>query len=95
MSDCYQARILIQILSGDPRNIQPEQSGTYTVCYINDCGAATTCYFHLTVRTNDDFSVPITWTDYDPGISYDFRDEFPELSEPTMVLDDWMIVEGL
>jgi len=71
-----------------------QQSGTYTVCYINDCGAATNCYFHLTVRSGEDFSAPITWPDYDPGISYDFRDEFSELSEPTMILDDCEGVVG-
>jgi len=70
------------------RDADQQQSGTYTVCYINNCGAATNCYFHLTVRSEADFSAPFTWPDYDPTLSYDFRDEFPELSEPAMVLDD-------
>lgn len=70
------------------------QSGTYTVCYINACGAATTCHFNLTVRTNSDFSAPFSWPEYDPTISYDFRDEYLDLSEPTMILDDCEGVVG-
>lgn len=76
------------------RNASSEHSGTYTVCYINDCGAENTTYYNLTVRTGSDFSAPITWSSYDPVIDYDFRDEFPELSEPTMILDDCEEVVG-
>ncbi|MBN1387841.1 MAG: T9SS type A sorting domain-containing protein [Bacteroidales bacterium] len=76
------------------RDAGADQSGTYTVCHINDCGAATTCHFHLTVRTSDDFSATFTWPEYDPTLSYDFRDEYPELTEPALILDDCEGVVG-
>jgi hypothetical protein len=70
------------------------EAGTYTVTFINECGATSSIYFTLTVFEGDDPSAPFTWTYYNPGISYDFRDEFPELEEPQNILDDCEGVVG-
>ncbi|MFO7575950.1 MAG: T9SS type A sorting domain-containing protein [Bacteroidales bacterium] len=75
-------------------NLTAEKSGTYTVFYTNSCGAQSQSYFHLTVRTDPDPSAPYDWPDYDPVINYDFRDEFPGLTEPTQDLDDCAGVVG-
>jgi len=76
------------------RDVEASQAGTYTVCLINECGASTTVYFNLTVLSLDDPAAPITWTPYDPVISYDFRDEYPDLTEPQNILEDCEGVEG-
>ncbi len=65
-------------------------AGTYTVEFRNECGAPTKGSFSISVRSD----LPITWQKYDPGLSYDFRDEFPALSEPTQDLDDCAGVVG-
>jgi hypothetical protein len=70
------------------RDATAAESGSYTVTFINECGATSSIYFTLTVFEGDDPSAPFTWSYYNPGISYDFRDEFPELSEPQNILDD-------
>lgn len=76
------------------RNSRTDQSGTYTASYINSCGATTTTYFNLTVRSNQDIAARYSWSTYNPVISYDFRDEFPGLSEPTQDLNDCPGVVG-
>ncbi|MCF8222369.1 MAG: T9SS type A sorting domain-containing protein [Bacteroidales bacterium] len=76
------------------RDAQYDQSGTYTVTYINSCGAFTSSYFHLTVHDNDDFYAEYQWKSYEPGLNYDFRDEFPDLTEPQEILDDCEEVVG-
>ncbi|MBN1307213.1 MAG: hypothetical protein JXA18_04810 [Chitinispirillaceae bacterium] len=37
---------------------------------------------------------PYAWPEHDPAISYDFRDEYPDLSMPTRDLDDCKGVAG-
>jgi hypothetical protein len=76
------------------RDVQANQSGTYTACYLNDCGAYSVQYFYLTVSNNPDIAAPYTWSSYDPTINYNFRDEFPALADPTMDLDDCPEVVG-
>jgi hypothetical protein len=76
------------------QDIQPGQSGTYTACYLNDCGAYSIQYFYITVVINPDVAAPYTWPSYDPAINYNFRDELPSLAEPTMDLDDCPEVVG-
>jgi hypothetical protein len=76
------------------RNTSENQSGTYTVNYLNSCGATTTAYFHLTVSSSADISAPFEWTPYNPVISYDFRDEFPAMTQPTQDLNDCPGVVG-
>jgi len=76
------------------KDARADQSGTYNVYYINSCGAITNQFFNLTVRTNQNASSPISWTAYDPVIDYDFRDEFPGMTMPTMDLDDCPGVVG-
>ncbi|MGC9471789.1 MAG: T9SS type A sorting domain-containing protein [Bacteroidales bacterium] len=76
------------------RNVGTGQAGTYTVCLINECGASTTEHFSLTVLTGEDPAAPFTWPSYDPVISYDFRDEYPDLTEPQNILDDCEGVVG-
>ena len=76
------------------RNIQPAQSGTYTAMYLNSCGAWTTSYFNVTVRSNSNIDDPYAWPSYNPSISYNFRDEFPALAEPTNELEDCAGVVG-
>lgn len=76
------------------RNMQPAQSGTYTAMYLNACGAWTTSYFNVTVRSSSNIDDPYVWPSYNPSISYNFRDEFPALAEPTMELNDCAGVVG-
>lgn len=76
------------------RNATPEQSGTYTTSITNTCGATTIHYFHLTVSRGHDYSSRFSWTPYDPSISYNFRDEFQDISEPTQDLNDCTGVVG-
>ena len=76
-------------------NIQTNQSGNYIACYLNSCGAYTTRYFFVSVRSNANISDPYSWPPYDPNISYNFRDEFPALTEPTTELDDCEGVVGI
>jgi hypothetical protein len=75
-------------------NIDVNQSGTFTACYLNGCGAYSFQYFFITVNSSSDISGPYTWPAYNPSISYNFRDEFPALSEPAMDLDDCPEVIG-
>ena len=76
------------------RNLRTEQSGTYTVSYLNECGAFSHKDFYVTVWSGSDQAASYTWSDYSPNISYNFRDEFPALVEPTMDLDDCAGVVG-
>lgn len=76
------------------RDAQHDQSGSYTVTYINSCGAYTTKYFHLTVHENEDFYAEFQWSPYEPTLNYDFRDEYPGLTEPQKILDDCEGVAG-
>lgn len=66
------------------------ETGTYSVNFLNDCGATTICNYIISFKSD----APITWPAYNPGISYDFRDEYPDLDEPTMDLDDCPGVVG-
>ncbi len=68
-------------------DLDPEQSGTYTVNYLNECGVTSTQNFHLTVRGTDD-GTPYMWPDYNPTLAYNFRDEYPDIEMPTENLDD-------
>ena len=76
------------------RNMQPRQSGTYTAMYLNECGAWTTRYFNVTVRSSANIDDPYVWPSYNPTITYNFRDEFPALAEPSMELEDCAGVVG-
>ena len=76
------------------KNATPEQSGTYTASLINTCGATTKQYFHLTVTSGQDNTARFYWTPYSPVINYNFRDEFPGISEPTQDLNDCSGVVG-
>jgi hypothetical protein len=76
------------------RDMRPEQSGTYTVSYLNECGAFSYQNFFVTVWTGTDMSDPFTWPAFSPTISYNFRDEYPELQEPVLDLDDCPGVVG-
>jgi len=76
------------------KNIRTSQAGTYTACFVNSCGASSKRYFFVTVRSDADISAPYTWPAYSPNISYNFRDEYPDLKEPVMDLDDCPGVVG-
>ena len=75
-------------------DIQADQSGTYTGCFLNSCGAYTLMHFYVTVRNTANLSDPYAWPVYDPTLSYNFRDEFPALAEPVLELDDCAGVVG-
>lgn len=75
-------------------NLQVQNSGTYTVTYLNSCGAQSISLFHLTVRSNPDPAAPYEWPQYDPVINYNFRDEYPTITEPTQDLNDCAGVVG-
>ena len=74
-------------------NIQAEQSGSYKIVSINDCGGYSEVKVIITVSLSNDGSA-YNWPTYDPPIYYDFRDEFPELEMPTQDLDDCANVAG-
>jgi len=76
------------------RQMSPGQSGTYTVSFLNECGAFSYKDFYVTVFSGTDISDPYTWPSYSPGISYNFRDEFPALQVPGEDLDDCAGVVG-
>jgi hypothetical protein len=44
--------------------------------------------------TYEQTSTPYTWPVYSPTLNYNFKDEFPDISEPTMELDDCPQVVG-
>ncbi len=69
------------------KNLQPHQSGTYTITYVNACGATSSAIYHLTVADNFDGSA-YSWPAYTPTINYNFRQEFPDLEMPTENLID-------
>ncbi|TNF38653.1 MAG: T9SS type A sorting domain-containing protein [Bacteroidetes bacterium] len=76
------------------RDMIPGQSGTYTLSYLNECGAFSYQVFYVTVFSGDDIADPYTWPAYSPNISYNFRDEFPALQEPVQDLEDCPGVVG-
>jgi len=76
------------------RNLQPDRAGTYTLTYLNQCGAFSHQDFLVTVWTGADQAAPYTWPVYSPNISYNFRDEFPALQEPSADLEDCAGVTG-
>jgi hypothetical protein len=76
------------------RGMSQDQSGTYTLSYLNECGAFSYQHFNVTVFSSGDMADPYTWPAYSPNISYNFRDEFPSLQEPTQDLDDCEGVVG-
>jgi hypothetical protein len=74
-------------------DIQISQSGTYTATYLNDCGAYSSQYFHITV--SETFAgEPYKWPAYEPTLDYNFRDEFPAIDTPATDLDDCAGVVG-
>lgn len=75
------------------RNLQPAQSGTYTACFMNRCGAAQV-YFHLTVDSTHNAGETMIWPSYNPTLNYNFKDEFPSLTMPTRDLPDCSNVVG-
>jgi len=76
------------------RDMMPSQSGTYTVSFLNQCGAFSRKDFFVTVWSGADPADPFTWPAFNPAISYSFRDEFPGLQEPVMDLEDCPGVVG-
>jgi hypothetical protein len=72
----------------------PGQSGTYTLSYLNQCGAFSRQDFYVTIWSGTQLSDPYTWPVYSPNISYNFRDEFPSLQAPTQDLEDCTGVVG-
>ncbi|MFB6341430.1 T9SS type A sorting domain-containing protein [Saccharicrinis sp. FJH62] len=74
-------------------DMQTNQSGTYTVMYINECGSISESVVYVTVALTNDGSA-YTWPAYDPPIYYDFRDEFPSLEMPTKDLEDCNNIAG-
>ncbi len=70
-------------------NLNAAQSGSYKSSYINESGVLSSCYFHITVRdTALSANASYSWPAYNPTLNYNFRDEFPALSEPTKDLND-------
>jgi hypothetical protein len=70
-------------------NLQTSDGGSYKVSFTNECGSLSSCYFHLTVRdTSLNVGDVYSWPSYNPTLNYNFRDEFPSLSEPTKDLND-------
>ncbi len=74
-------------------NLQENQSGTYFLTMYNACGAISTANVSITVGQSND-GTPYEWPAYDRELSYDFRDEYPELEMPTQNLDDCEGVAG-
>ncbi|MDR2914598.1 MAG: T9SS type A sorting domain-containing protein [Tannerella sp.] len=74
-------------------NLKKEQSGTYTVIFINDCGTETTLYFHLTVNTGVS-GASYAWPAYSPTLNYHFTQEYPDIKEPTKDLIDDTKIAG-
>ncbi len=74
-------------------NIQTNQAGTYSATFTNDCGTPTNQYFYLTVNENFNGEA-YTWPSFSPALNYNFKQEFPNLAEPTKDLDDCPSVVG-
>ena len=74
-------------------NVQPEQSGAFSVVCVNDCGGVAYKSINLTINDNNDGSA-FEWPAYHPTIYYDFKDEYPNLEMPTKDLDDCANVAG-
>lgn len=74
-------------------DMQTEQSGSYNIKYINDCGKISEAVILVTVSLSND-GAAYTWPSYSPTIYYDFRDEYPNLEMPTQDLDDCANVAG-
>lgn len=68
-------------------NLTKEQSGTYTVIFINDCGTETVQHFHLTVNTGV-AGASYDWPSYSPTLNYHFTQEYPDIKMPTQDLMD-------
>jgi len=73
--------------------LQHEQTGTYRIACLNNCGGFSEARVNITVNSKNDGSA-FVWPDYEPSIYYDFRDEFPALEMPTKDLDDCANVAG-
>jgi len=74
-------------------NIQSDQAGAYTVTFINSCGETSVQTFPITVLANNNGDSYI-WPSYTPTLNYNFKQEFPDLAEPTKDLDDCPDVVG-
>ncbi|WP_340110938.1 T9SS type A sorting domain-containing protein [Maribellus mangrovi] len=74
-------------------DMQANQSGTYNIKLINDCGKISESAITITVSLSNDGSA-YSWPSYEPTIYYDFRDEYPALEMPTKDLDDCANVAG-
>ncbi len=74
-------------------DIKNNQAGTYIVNYINNCGAFSTQYFHITVSESYNGD-SYTWPEYEPTLNYNFRNEFPALDTPVIDMDDCPEVVG-
>ncbi len=68
-------------------------SGTYTATYVNDCGTVTKKFFYLTVLPSL-AGGSFNWPTYSPTISYNYKQEFPNLTMPTKDLNDCSNVAG-
>ncbi|HMQ85682.1 MAG TPA: T9SS type A sorting domain-containing protein [Saprospiraceae bacterium] len=67
-------------------NLSAVHSGTYTFTYVNECGAATRLYFHVTVEEQTG-TFP-AWSPYDSVLYYDFNENYPDFPEPALNLED-------
>ena len=74
-------------------NVQANQSGAYTVTFINTCLESSIQNFPVTVLANNNGD-SYTWPSYTPTLNYNFKQEFPNLAEPTKDLDDCADVVG-
>jgi len=74
-------------------NVQAVQAGTYTVTFINSCGETSFQNFPLTILANNNGD-SYMWPSYTPTLNYNFKQEFPNLAEPTKDLDDCPDVVG-
>jgi len=74
-------------------DIQQDMAGGYTVTFINSCGETSVQTFPVTVLTDITGNL-FTWPSYTPALNYNFKQEYPNLAEPTKDLDDCPDVVG-
>ncbi len=71
-------------------SIDCTSTGTYTVTFTNLSMGTTQQKFNLTVYDGE-AGAEYTWKKYTPTLDYDFRQEYPDLPEPTKDLQEFPV----
>ncbi len=74
-------------------SLKSSQSGVYTATFMNACGAFSSQVFHLTVSKSEP-GEEYFWPEYSPTLNYNFRDEYPNITQPKQDLNDCPEVIG-